>query len=187
MRKKLFITSKKSFVALNAIRLIRKYFTQKELIQLLTSNFYSILFYNSEIWHLPSLKATLKQKLLSASSKALRVCWKKLDTEMSFVNLHKILKRATPDQYMKCKLSLCVYKLHNQTSCNTLEFLRLNLNQIFTSRQVKFICSKGNIQQIGLNCLVNRFHILNNLIPLDWLSGSLNSFKIKCKELFLST
>jgi hypothetical protein len=47
---------KKSARALNAIKLIRKYFTAKELIRLITSNFYSVLFYNSEIWHLNSLK-----------------------------------------------------------------------------------------------------------------------------------
>ena len=44
--------------ALNAIRLIKKFFTQTELISLVTSNFYSILYYNSEIWQMPSLNIT---------------------------------------------------------------------------------------------------------------------------------
>ena len=64
---------KKANAALNAIKLIRKFCNQKELLTLITSNLYSILFYNSEIWHLPSLKATLKQKLLSASARALNL------------------------------------------------------------------------------------------------------------------
>ena len=38
--------------ALIAIRLLAIFFTNKELSQLITSNFYSILYYNSEIWHL---------------------------------------------------------------------------------------------------------------------------------------
>ena len=42
----------------------KKYFNTTELLQLITSNFYSILYYNSEIWHLPSLKGNLKGKLL---------------------------------------------------------------------------------------------------------------------------
>ena len=46
--------------ALNAIRLIRRYFNTKELLNLITSNYYSILYYNSEIWHLPNLKPQLK-------------------------------------------------------------------------------------------------------------------------------
>ena len=42
---------KKSFNSLNAIKLIKKFFNQKELFQLITSNFYTVLFYNSEIRH----------------------------------------------------------------------------------------------------------------------------------------
>ena len=53
--------------ALHAIKLIRKY---KEILTLLTSNFYSILYYNSKVWHLPSLKIQIKQLLLSVSANA---------------------------------------------------------------------------------------------------------------------
>ena len=49
-------TIKRSTKALNAIRLINKFFTRKELLNLVTSNFYSILYYNSEIWQLLTLK-----------------------------------------------------------------------------------------------------------------------------------
>ena len=39
--------------ALHTIRLIRKFFNNKyfNILALLTSNFYSILFYNSEVWY----------------------------------------------------------------------------------------------------------------------------------------
>ena len=40
--------------ALHAIKLVRKYFNKNELLRLITANYYSILYYNSEIWHLPS-------------------------------------------------------------------------------------------------------------------------------------
>ena len=62
-----------SITALNAIRIIKRFFTKKELLSLVTSNFYSILYYNSEIWQIPTLKTTLKQSLLSTSAKALKV------------------------------------------------------------------------------------------------------------------
>ena len=42
-------TINKANIALHAIRLIKKYFTSSEIKQLITSNFYSILYYNSEI------------------------------------------------------------------------------------------------------------------------------------------
>ena len=48
--------------ALNAVRLIKRFFTSKQLVQIVTSNVYSVLFYNSEIWHLQNLNGRLKQK-----------------------------------------------------------------------------------------------------------------------------
>ena len=162
-------TITKSLSALNAIRLIRKFFTQKELFQLITSNFYSILYYNSDIWHLPSLKVTLKQKLLSTSAKALRVCWRNPSYEISFEALHKMSKRATPEQMMRYKLSLCLYRLYNSPfnlkEFNSKEFIRLNENQILTSRQTCFITGKSNNLKIGLNCLSNRLYLLNKNYP----------------------
>ena len=172
---------KRSMTALNAIRLIRKFFTKKELLSLVTSNFYSILYYNSEIWHLPILKSTLKQNLLSASAKALRVCNGTIDYNMSFIDLHKVCDRATPEMYMKYKLALCLYKLYN-IPFNPIEFQLLNYNQILTGRQLNFCTLRSNSFKVGMNCLSNRLHSINNLIPLSWLNLSQDSFKIKCKE-----
>ena len=177
-------TIKRSLNALNAIRLIRHYFKKDELLQLVTSNFYSIIFYNSEIWHLPSLKPTLKQKLLSASAKALKVCNRQVDVRMSFETMHALNKRATPCKFQKYKLALCLFKLYNM-NFNTIEFSLLNFNQIVTSRQSKFMTVKSNKTKVGLNSLANRLHSINNLIPLSWLNLSIESFKVKCKKLIL--
>ena len=61
---------KKSNKAKHAIFLISKYFNRLELNTVLTHNFYSILYYNCDVWLIPSLKPQLKQQLLSASAKA---------------------------------------------------------------------------------------------------------------------
>ena len=82
---------KRSTKALNAIRLIRKFNNQRELLTLITSNFYSILYYNSEIWHISTLKAPLKQKLLGASAMALRVSIRHCD--------YRIYSRISPPAY----------------------------------------------------------------------------------------
>ena len=63
----------KSNKALHSIKLIKYYFTNAEILQLLTSNFYSVLFYNSEIWNIPYLKTDLKRRLLSATANALKI------------------------------------------------------------------------------------------------------------------
>ena len=143
-------TIKRSMNALNAIRLIKNYFKKDELLQLITSNFYSILYYNSEIWHLPSLKPSLKQKLLSASARALKVCNRQVDNYMSFENIHTLNKRATPIKILKYKLAICLFKLYNM-NYNVIEFCILNFNQVITSRQTNFITVRSNRTQVGIN------------------------------------
>ena len=170
--------------ALNAIRIIKRFFTKKELLGLITSNLYSILYYNSEIWQLPTLKTTLKQNLLSASAKALKVCCSNYEYYMSFISLHKNCLRATPDKMMLYKLAICLFKLCN-VEFNKLEFVGLDFNQILTGRQSNFISSKSNNFKVGINALSNRFYLLNNKIPLQWLNLSLNAFKVYCKKLFM--
>ena len=175
----------KSNRALNAIRLIRKFFTTKELLQLVTSNFFTILYYNSEIWHLPTLKQNLKKKIMSLSANALKLCMK-YDTRMvSFEKIHEMTQRATPENYLLYRHALMLYKILNSTDYS-LEWCELNYNQIFTSRQVCFIASKSNRLKVGQNAFANRSYVLNNKIPLTWFNGSMETFKIKCKQLFLS-
>ena len=148
----------------------------------MTSNFYSILFYNLDIWHLPSLKTSLKQKLLSASAKALKICCNMTNYVKSFENIHNLCNRATPERLMKYKMALCLFKLYN-TNFNSVEFVLLHFNQVFTSRQTTFKIMKNNNTRIGLNSLTNRLNLINDLIPLEWLNLSMETFEIKCKKL----
>jgi hypothetical protein len=64
----------KSKKALHAIYLIRKHFTKTELLQITTSNYYSILYYNAEIWLTPTLNNNSKRALMSASAAPLKLC-----------------------------------------------------------------------------------------------------------------
>ena len=177
-------TLNKANSALCAIRMINKYFNSKELLNLITSNFYSILFYNSEIWHLPSLNHNLKQKLLSLSAKAIKVCYKHCDPMISFLRLHEMAGRATPEKIMQYKLAISLFKLYNANQ-SSLEFINLNFAQILTSRQVNFVISKNNRFKVGINALCNRLYVLNMKIPLSWLNQSIDTYKVKCKKVFL--
>ena len=105
---------KKKLNCNNAIRLIKNYNLTDELLTLVTSNFYSVLYYNSEVWHLKTLHQSMKNKLLSISSKALKLCTKKPDMWMlSFNSLHEMVGRATPDKIFDYKLALQLYKAVN--------------------------------------------------------------------------
>ena len=174
----------KSKKALHAIKLIQKYFTRDELKGLLTSNFYSVLYYNSEIWHLLTLNPQLKQKLLSASANALKVCLTQLPINTSFETIHILAKRATPNQMSDYKHALQLYKLFNSNNMSD-DWLSLNFQQNFNGRSDKLQIFNVSRYKVGRNLLVNRFKNLNNKIDYLWLNESLNAFKIKCKKLLL--
>ena len=105
------LTISKAKSTLHAIKLIKPYFNNRELKQLITANFYSVLYYNSEIWHIPSLNPHSKQQLLLASANALKLCTQYYNDQISFEELHVLNKRATPTQIMQYKHSLLLYKL----------------------------------------------------------------------------
>ena len=100
----------KSKKSVHTIRLVSKYLTKFETKQLLTSNFYSVLYCNCEVWKVPSLSPVLKQHVLAASSNALKLLNNVKDLPVSFDQLHKIHKRALPMNMMKYRLSITVYK-----------------------------------------------------------------------------
>ena len=171
--------------ALNAISLIRRFFNQQELLQLVTSNFYSILFYNSEVWHLNTLNQSLKNSLLSISAKALKICAKSSDVWMlSYPNLHEMAGRATPEKIMSYKLALQLYRTFNDES-PTQDWININFNLNTSSRQDRFSINKTNKLKIGMNIISNRFNCLNGKIGLKLLNTSYQSYKVHCKKLFL--
>ena len=131
---------------------------------------------------MPTLKPTLKQKLLSASAKALKVCIKNLEPMTSFDNIHIMCNRATPNKMWNYKLALSLFELYN-CNYNSLEFVNLNFSQVLTSRQTTFNFLKSNRTRIGLNSLANPLHHINDKIPLEWLNLSIGMYKVKSKKL----
>ena len=175
---------KKSKTALHAIRLIKGYFTKAELKQLITSNFYSILYYNSEIWHLPKLNPLLKIHLLAASATALKLCTPNYDTTISYLALHEINSRATPTKICHYKHALMLYKIFNDQQ-PPVDWIQLNFNQAMSSRQQYFECNDQSNFKVGKNILSNRLCAINRKILLKWLNLSFGNYKINCKKLFL--
>ena len=117
---------------------------------MLTSNFYSILYYNSEVWHLNSLKYVLKISLLSVSAKAIRVAFHYPDSFISYVKLHEMANRATPKMFNEYKLVLLLFKTFNNQLPEA-NWLALNFDQINTGRQTEFFVYKSFKLLVGLN------------------------------------
>ena len=83
------------------------------------------------------------------------------------------------------KTALQLYKTIDLQIPHT-DWINLNLNAVNTSRPTSFITNKENRFKVGMNAFSNRTWYLNGKIKQDWLKLPYNSYKIKCKRLFLN-
>ena len=123
--------------ALHCIRQIKQFFKPRDLGQLVTSNVYSILYYNSEVWNIPSLNHRLKQLLLFTSASTLTICTPTCHARMLYLELHAINNRATPSQMCSYKLALLLHELINfEIPC--IDWLDANFQQNFDMKTNMF-------------------------------------------------
>ena len=179
-------TIKKTNSALHCIRQIKYYFNPNELLQIITSNVYSIMYYNSEIWNIPTLHHEAKQKLLSISANALKICTPTYHDRMSHLELHTLNKRATPDQMCVYKQAMVLYKLI-ETQSPIADWIDLNHQQSFNRRDTYFKFFRLNNYRVGCNNICNRMSLLNGKLPLSSVDKSFDSFKVQCKQILLGT
>ena len=107
--------------ALFALRLLKKYSNNNEMRTLLDSNFYSVLYYNAVIWLTPSINCDLKHNLLSISANALRTCLSHVGFNVSFLDIHKLNSKCTPNQIMLYQIALNLHRVINSTQPLTFE------------------------------------------------------------------
>jgi hypothetical protein len=175
----------KSSKSLNALNIIRKFFTTKEFLMLLTSNYYSVLYYNSEVWLIHSFSVSSKKLLLSTSSNALKVAYNYRFQFISYVDQHKMAGWATPSMLTNYKLALMLYNIYNSVNQSE-EWVNLNFNQVITSRQTCFHINRNNRLIVVMKAISNRLIFLNDKIPLKLLNKGYDSYKVECKLFFLN-
>ena len=153
---------------------------------LLTSLFYSKLYYGSEVWHIPGRTVAQNKKLKLASANAIRSCDKTLTIFHSHTQIHSQANRALPDQILSYKHAITMFKLFKHCQPEN-EFMHMNfqLNQNPRLNYANFF-SRHNYDS-GKNILLNRLSHLNGKIEKSWLELSLDSFKVRCKQLFLQS
>ena len=152
--------------ALHAIKLISKYFNKAQLLTIITSCNYSVLYYNAEIWLLPGLSPQSKQKLLSASASPLKLMSWNCDSMLSYEKLHYVNQRATPEQMIVYKHAILLHKVYNSESMS-IEWTDLFFNQQFNARNPNVKFHNTSRFKVGNNTLSNRFIVLNEKIPFN--------------------
>ena len=166
------LNSRKS---LHALRLVRTFFTDKEMIKLVTANVFSKMYYGSQVWLLPNLKEKLFTKMFSHSGRILKI----IDKDSSFRMLHKKYNRSTPKIFALYQTSLNFYFAHKNVPNNyprELETVVLN-----ERRNERFTFVRNNRFKVGLNLLKNRLRSITNIVDKSWIDLNVESFKLRSK------
>ena len=123
--------------------------------------------------------------ILAASSNALKIINNVSDLRISYLQIHRQEKRATPMNFAKYKLAVQLHKIYNKAEEND-DWLDMNENQNFNARNEYFHIHDASRLKVGKNILCNRLPCLNGEIKLDWLNLSSTAFKLKAKSIYLT-
>jgi exonuclease III len=162
----------KSRKSLHALKTLRCYFTEIEMIKLITANVFSKLYYASMVWLLPNLKENLFKKLFSHSGQVLKI----VDKNLSHIALHKKFCRSTPKIFSIYQTSMNLFHAI-KTAPQEIQSVTLN-----DRRNVRLSFVKENKYKVGLNLVKNRLHSITNVVDKKWMDLSLESYKLECKK-----
>ena len=106
--------------------------------------------------------------------------------DISFVNLHRIHEKCTPEQITLYQMSLKLHKLLNEHE-NQLSFEHITIMDqiVCTGRQLNFKIMRNFRTKIGLNTTANKLYPLNNQISWDRLNMNFVHYKKLAKIQFL--
>ena len=162
--------------SLQGLKIIKRHFSEEELLKLITSLCYSKLYYGSQVWLLPTLKEYLYKKLFSQSGQCLRI----MNIEMSYVNLHKKYLRATTKLFSLYQTAISYFKVMNE-HIYAREVQEINNNTLSDRRNALLTFTRTNNYKIGLNLLSNRLRAITGCIPKNIMTSTKNQFKTYCK------
>ena len=172
------------YKTLHAISLIKKYFTVDELLNIITSQFYSRLCYGASVWLNKCLNQKSRNRLYALSGKALKLVIGDDYSLFSYNDLHNMFNRATPDQWSKYKSVLMIYNLINNGKPKA-TYDSLMSNMVTNTRSGKFDFIPNNTRMSGRNSFKNRLSGLTRDIRISNMKLGVIAFKTKLKRLFI--
>jgi hypothetical protein len=157
-----------------------QYFNQVELKTMLTAMYFRRLYYVAY----PESYIVTKKNLKFALANALRICLPKRTIFNTHTEIHTIAERALPEQMCLYKHAITLYKLF-KSHCPENDFVSLNFQLIDNPRSTKLVFANRLNYEAGKNILLNIMYKLENKIEKSWLNLEIDSYKIKCKSIFL--
>ena len=171
---------------LQAIKLISSFFTIDERLNIITSLFYSKLYYGAEVWLLPTLSYSLQKKILQISTYALRIAANDQYYTFNGNELHIMFKRFTPTQWRTYCNLLSIYRIFNHKIPVEI-WLELQVNALPLTRANRTLFPPKNKLKIGVNSICNRLSYASTLITNENLNLSYDSFKVLAKNIVIHT
>ena len=162
--------------ATQALGLVRKFFTPKEMSKLVTALVFSRLYYAAQVWLHPHLKKRLMDRLYSQSGRSLKL----INRYATYKQLHCDYNRATPALYSQYLTTVLYYDIM-KTDLMLSEVELVTANTLTDRRNKKIVFTTNNNCKIGLNIPCNRFRSVSNKIEKEWMELEKDSFKLKAK------
>ena len=107
---------------------------------------------------------------------ALRIISNDIKIFHTHTQIHSMTKRALPDQMIKYKHALMMYKLFRQCTPEP-EFIQLNFQANLNQRQHYHTFVKNQNYRVGSNILLNRLCFLNNTISKSMTDENYLTYK----------
>jgi hypothetical protein len=155
----------KSHYVVKRIRYLSKWLTKDDRLKLVTSQYFSILYYAAPVW-IGSLNVAAWKRLNSAHYRALRAVVGFHVRKRSEIDL--MTKRAKPPEWARYSIASTVIKLYNSSDTNIAKTLRSSayVNDRLP-RRAKFIDQSKF--KVGKQSLPNRIGYLFSKMKFDWI------------------
>jgi len=171
-----------------ALRALKKKLSSKELIQVITSHYYSRLYYGAEVWY-PCLTKRLRDKISAVHHYPLRLVLNDFKRSLSRKTLAKRTNKANPDQLVNLKTAKCFISICTNCSPFTLFHELLSHAVIENRRPRRPWFLDMSRKRIGRQSFANRVGNLSKSLQFDWLTDeplSNDSLRRQLKKTFFT-
>ncbi len=163
------------------LKKIRRFLDVPQCKQVVTSFYYSVLYYGFEVWHHRHLASHLKRKIKSAHYRALRLIFGKATSRDQLDN-----ERASPEElarYLEAKLAVKVVNKKSPTRLYD-EMMRQAYSERRQPGRLQFFDTSKKM--MGRQIFRNRLQQVSNQMKFQWLGISDDSLRTNLKKTFFS-
>ena len=171
---------KKAAGLLGRLRFMRKNLTQEQTLRIITSHYYSMVYYGSPVWMTSATLSSSEWRLLNTSHyKALRTAVKDVKRRWSRERLNNVCQRATPREWAHYGVANLVASILQsgepcELHCAILQ--EMTINDRMPARPQFYDSSR---LKVGRQAIQNRISETAKLIKEDWHSKAISKDQLR--------